>query len=53
MRHQEEKERRVAATNPELALQQRRQNASANAQLLSNIMASRHEASMAIIRNMR
>jgi hypothetical protein len=53
MRHQEEEERHTAATNPELALQQRMQNASANAQMLSNIMASRHEASMAIIKNMR
>jgi hypothetical protein len=53
LRSQEEEERRLEATNPELALQQRMQNASANAQLLSNIMKARHDASMAIIGNMR
>jgi hypothetical protein len=53
MRTQEDEERRLTSTNPELALQQRIQNRAANAQMLSNIMKTRHEASMAIINNMR
>ena len=53
LRQQEAEERNLAETNPELARQQHILNASANAQMLSNIMKARHEASMTIINNMR
>jgi hypothetical protein len=51
MQRQEEEERHLAATNPELARLKHSQNAAANAKLLSDIMQTKHEAAMFIIKN--
>jgi hypothetical protein len=53
LRAQEQSEAEAAKIDPALAAQVKLQNMQANAQMLSSMVKARHEASMAIINNMR